>query len=67
MNISGIERTSRPDGTGDICFHHLVKRGTGDEAEYATNGLFGIADARDVEALLARRVSIRPSALKRVL
>ena len=66
-NIGGIERTSRPDGTGDICFHHLVKRGKGDEAEYAAGGLFGIADAREVEALLARRGSIRPLALKRVL
>lgn len=66
-NISGIERTSRPDGSGDICFHHLVKRGKGGEAEYATGGLFGIADAREVEELLARRVSIRPLALKRAL
>jgi hypothetical protein len=66
-NISGIERVSRPDGTGDICFHHLVKRGTGDAAEYATSGMFGIADARGVEALLSRRISTLPLALKRVL
>jgi hypothetical protein len=65
-HISGIERTSRPDGTGDIRFQHPVKRGTGDAAEYATSGLFGIADARDVEELLTRRVSIRPLALTRV-
>jgi hypothetical protein len=65
-NIGAIERTGRPDGTGDICFHHLVKRGKGDEAEYATGGLFGIADARAVEELLTRRVSILPLALKRV-
>jgi hypothetical protein len=66
-NVGGIERTSRPDGTGDICFQHLVKRGTGDAAEYATSGLFGIADARAVEEMLTRRVSIRPLALKRAL
>jgi hypothetical protein len=66
-NISGIERTSRPDGTGDISFRHLVRRGTGAAAEYATGSLFGIADARAVEALLARRVAIRPLALKRAL
>jgi len=46
---------------------HLVKRGTGDAAEDATSGLFGIADARAVEEMLSRRVSIRPLALKRVL
>jgi hypothetical protein len=65
-NIGEIERVSRPDGTGDIRFQHLVKRGAGDEAEYAATGLFGIADARDVEALLARRISTLPLALKRV-
>jgi hypothetical protein len=66
-NVSGIERTSRPGGTGDIRFQYLVKRGKGDEAEYTTGGLFGIPDAREVEALLARRLSIRPLAPKRAL
>jgi len=65
-NISGIERVSLPDGTGDIRFHHLVKRGIGAEAEYATSGLFGIADAREVEELFARRIAVRPLALERV-
>jgi len=50
-DITGIRRFEHWDGTGDIRFWHREANRDG----FCKDGLFGIADARDVEALLARR------------
>src|SRR5262249_11589452 len=48
-DITGIRRFERSDGTGDIRFYRR-REANGDG--FCNDGLFGIADARDVEALL---------------
>jgi hypothetical protein len=65
-DITGIERRCRRNGRDDITFLHRVEGSGDDKVEFDESGLFGIADARDVELLLTRRVSIRSLVLKRV-
>jgi hypothetical protein len=64
--ITGIERRCRRNGRDDITFLHRVHGSSDDKIEFEESGLFGIADARHVELLLTRRVSVRPLALERV-